>query len=257
MEERKEFEEIVATVLELLREKQYTDARRELLELNNVDIAEVVREIIDEVSLDSAIIMFRMLPKDISVDVFSYLSSDDQLEIIDGITEREISYIIDEMDFDDKIDLLEELPANLVDKILEKTPRNERKQINTFLNYPEACAGSLMTPEYISLRMNMTVGEAMAYIKAVGMDRETIYTCYIKDEVRRLKGIVSLRTLVISDDDVKIADIYRDDFVSVNVYDDQEEVSENFKKYGYLAIPVVDNEYRHRTDSKHSSRLGM
>ena len=106
MEERKEFEEIVATVLELLREKQYTDARRELLELNNVDIAEVVREIIDEVSLDSAIIMFRMLPKDISVDVFSYLSSDDQLEIIDGITEREISYIIDEMDFDDKIDLL-------------------------------------------------------------------------------------------------------------------------------------------------------
>ena len=244
MEERKEFEEIVATVLELLREKQYTDARRELLELNNVDIAEVIREIIDEVSLDSAIIMFRMLPKDISVDVFSYLSSDDQLEIIDGITEREISYIIDEMDFDDKIDLLEELPANLVDKILEKTPRNERKQINTFLNYPEACAGSLMTPEYISLRMNMTVGEAMAYIKAVGMDRETIYTCYIKDEVRRLKGIVSLRTLVISDDDVKIADIYRDDFVSVNVYDDQEEVSENFKKYGYLAIPVVDNEYR-------------
>ena len=212
--------------------------------MNNVDIAEVVREIIDEVSLDSAIIMFRMLPKDISVDVFSYLSSDDQLEIIDGITEREISYIIDEMDFDDKIDLLEELPANLVDKILEKTPRNERKQINTFLNYPEACAGSLMTPEYISLRMNMTVGEAMAYIKAVGMDRETIYTCYIKDEVRRLKGIVSLRTLVISDDDVKIADIYRDDFVSVNVYDDQEEVSENFKKYGYLAIPVVDNEYR-------------
>ena len=170
MEERKEFEEIVATVLELLREKQYTDARRELLELNNVDIAEVVREIIDEVSLDSAIIMFRMLPKDISVDVFSYLSSDDQLEIIDGITEREISYIIDEMDFDDKIDLLEELPANLVDKILEKTPRNERKQINTFLNYPEACAGSLMTPEYISLRMNMTVGEAMAYIKAVGMN---------------------------------------------------------------------------------------
>lgn len=104
MEERKEFEEIVATVLELLREKQYTDARRELLELNNVDIAEVVREIIDEVSLDSAIIMFRMLPKDISVDVFSYLSSDDQLEIIDGITEREISYIIDEMDFDNKID---------------------------------------------------------------------------------------------------------------------------------------------------------
>lgn len=244
MEERREFEEIVSTVLKLLEEKKYTEARTELLELNNVDIAQVIREIIDEVSLDSAIIMFRMLPKDISVDVFSYLSSDDQLEIINGITDREISYIIKEMDFDDKIDLLEELPANLVDKILEKTPKHERKQINTFLNYPEASAGSLMTPDYISLRMDMTVGEAMAYIKAVGMDTETIYTCYIKDDVRRLKGIVSLRTLVISDDNVNISDIYRDDFVCVNVYDDQEAVSESFQKYGYLAIPVVDNESR-------------
>lgn len=244
MDERREFYEIVPIVLELLREKQYTASRTELLELNPADIAEVIREIIDEVSLDSAIILFRMLPKDISVDVFSYLSSDDQLEIIDGITDREISYIIAEMDFDDKIDLLEELPANLVDKILEKAPKHERKQINTFLNYPEACAGSLMTPEYISLRMDMTVKDAMAHIKAVGMDSETIYTCYIKDEVRRLKGIISLRTLVISDDNAKIADIYRDDFVSVNVYEDQEAVSEDFKKYGYLAIPVVDNEDR-------------
>lgn len=244
MDERREFDEIVPIVLELLREKQYTASRTELLELNPADIAEVIREIIDEVSLDSAIILFRMLPKDISVDVFSYLSSDDQLEIIDGITDREISYIIAEMDFDDKIDLLEELPANLVDKILEKAPKHERKQINTFLNYPEACAGSLMTPEYISLRMDMTVKDAMAHIKAVGMDSETIYTCYIKDEVRRLKGIISLRTLVISDDNAKIADIYRDDFVSVNVYEDQEAVSEDFKKYGYLAIPVVDNEDR-------------
>lgn len=244
MEERREFEEIVSTVLKLLEGKKYTEARTELLELNNVDIAQVIREIIDEVSLDSAIIMFRILPKDISVDVFSYLSSDDQLEIINGITDREISYIIKEMDFDDKIDLLEELPANLVDKILEKTPKHERKQINTFLNYPEASAGSLMTPDYISLRMDMTVGEAMAYIKAVGMDTETIYTCYIKDDVRRLKGIVSLRTLVISEDNVNISDIYRDDFVCVNVYDDQEAVSESFQKYGYLAIPVVDNESR-------------
>lgn len=244
MDERREFYEIVPIVLELLREKQYTASRTELLELNPADIAEVIREIIDEVSLDSAIILFRMLPKDISVDVFSYLSSDDQLEIIDGITDREISYIIAEMDFDDKIDLLEELPANLVDKILEKAPKHERKQINTFLNYPEACAGSLMTPEYISLRIDMTVKDAMAHIKAVGMDSETIYTCYIKDEVRRLKGIISLRTLVISDDNAKIADIYRDDFVSVNVYEDQEAVSEDFKKYGYLAIPVVDNEDR-------------
>ena len=135
MEEKKEFEEIVEIVLELLEEKKYTAARKELLLLNAADIAEVMTEVIDEVSLDAAIIAFRMLPKDISVDVFSYMSTEDQVEIISGITDREINYIIDELDFDDKIDVLEELPANLVDKILEKTPKHERKQINTFLNY--------------------------------------------------------------------------------------------------------------------------
>ena len=222
MEEKKEFEEIVEIVLELLEEKKYTAARKELLLLNAADIAEVMTEVIDEVSLDAAIIAFRMLPKDISVDVFSYMSTEDQVEIISGITDREINYIIDELDFDDKIDVLEELPANLVDKILEKTPKHERKQINTFLNYPENCAGALMTPDYISLRRDMTVKEAMDYIKRVGMDRETIYTCYIKDAGRKLQGIISLRTLVISDDDMPIADLIREDVVSVNVYEDQE-----------------------------------
>lgn len=244
MEEKKEFEEIVEIVLELLEEKKYTAARKELLLLNAADIAEVMTEVIDEVSLDAAIIAFRMLPKDISVDVFSYMSTEDQVEIISGITDREINYIIDELDFDDKIDVLEELPANLVDKILEKTPKHERKQINTFLNYPENCAGALMTPDYISLRRDMTVKEAMDYIKRVGMDRETIYTCYIKDAGRKLQGIISLRTLVISDDDMPIADLIREDVVSVNVYEDQEEVSEMFQKYGFIAIPVVDNEDR-------------
>jgi magnesium transporter len=244
MDEKKEFEEIQEIVLELLEEKNYTAARNELLLLNAADIAEVMTEVIDEVSLDAAIIAFRMLPKDISVDVFSYMSTEDQVEIISGITDREINYIIDELDFDDKIDVLEELPANLVDKILEKTPRHERSQINTFLNYPENCAGALMTPDYISLRRDMTVKEAMDYIKKVGMDRETIYTCYIKDAGRKLQGIISLRTLVISEDDMPISELIREDVVSVNVYEDQEEVSEKFKRYGFLAIPVVDNEER-------------
>ncbi len=244
MDEKREFEEIVEAVLELLEQKKYTAARNELLLLNAADIAEVMTEIIDEVSLDDAIIIFRMLPKDISVDVFSYLSSDDQVEIINGITDREISYIIEELDFDDKIDVLEELPANLVDKILEKTPKHERSQINTFLNYPENCAGALMTPEYISLRRDMTVREALDHIKAVGMDSETIYTCYIKDFGRKLQGIISLKTLVISDDDTPIEDLIHTDVVSVNVYEDQEEVSEMFQRYGFLAIPVVDNEER-------------
>ena len=244
MDEKREFEEIVEAVLELLEQKKYTAARNELLLLNAADIAEVMTEIIDEVSLDDAIIIFRMLPKDISVDVFSYLSSDDQVEIINGITDREISYIIEELDFDDKIDVLEELPANLVDKILEKTPKHERSQINTFLNYPENCAGALMTPEYISLRRDMTVREALDHIKAVGMDSETIYTCYIKDFGRKLQGIISLKTLVVSDDDTPIEDLIHTDVVSVNVYEDQEEVSEMFQRYGFLAIPVVDNEER-------------
>ncbi len=238
------FTEIVEEILELLEEKKYVVARAKLLENNEVDIAEILEEVLDRLGVEKTIIMFRMLPKDVSVEVFSYLPSDDQLAIINGITDKEVAFIIDELDFDDMIDVLEELPANLVDKILEKTPKEERKLINTFLNYPDTCAGSLMTPEYISLQKDMTVAQALAHIKKEGMDSETVYTCYVKDTGRRLIGIVSLKTLVIKDDDIKISELMHEDYVSVNVYDDQEEVSEMFKRYGYLAIPVVDKEER-------------
>ena len=190
------------------------------------------------------VILFRLLPKDVSVEAFSYLPSDLQVDIINEITDKEIDFIIKEMDFDDKIDVLEELPANIVDKILEKTPKNERKQINTFLNYPENCAGSLMTPEYISLQKDWTVSRAMEHIKEVGMDAETVYTCYVKDIGRKLIGIVSLSTLVTTDDDVRIKDIMKTDYIYEDVDRDQEDVSDDFKKYGYLAIPVVDKEHR-------------
>ncbi len=238
------FEEDVEKILELLEEKSYFKARDEILKYNEVDIGEILEEILEELGVEKTIIIFRMLPKDVAVEVFSYLPSDDQVEIVHGITDREISYIIEELDFDDKIDVLEELPANIVDKILEKTPKEERKLINTFLNYPDTCAGSLMTPDYISLQENMTVAEAMAHIKREGMDSETVYTCYVKKEGRKLDGIVSLRSLVIADDDMKIAELMNTEYVYVNVYDDQEEVAESFKKYGFLAIPVVDNEHR-------------
>ncbi|MBC6678408.1 magnesium transporter [Mogibacterium sp. BX12] len=231
-------------ILVMVEEKEYVKARDLLLKNNEVDIAEILEEILEELDVDAAIIMFRMLPKDVSVEVFSYLPSEDQVDIISGITEREISYIIEELDFDDKIDVLEELPANVVDKILEKTTKEERRLINTFLNYPENSAGSLMTPDYISLRDNMTVGEALAHIKKEGMDSETVYTCYVKEEGRKLEGIVSLRSLVIHDDNMKVSELMSTDYVYVNVYDDQEEVSEAFKKYGFLAIPVVDSEHR-------------
>ena len=187
-----QFDEDVQKVLDLLQEKSYFKARDEILKHNEVDISEILEEVLEELGLEKTIIIFRMLPKDVSVEVFSYLPSDDQVAIVQGITDREISYIIEELDFDDKIDVLEELPANIVDKILEKTPKEERRLINTFLNYPDTCAGSLM----------------------------------------------------ISDDDMKIADLMSTEYVYVNVYDDQEEVAETFKKYGFLAIPVVDNEHR-------------
>ena len=239
-----QFDEDVERIIELLEEKSYFKARDEILKYNEVDIGEILEEILEELGVEKTIIIFRMLPKDVSVEVFSYLPSDDQVEIVQGITAREISYIIEELDFDDKIDVLEELPANIVDKILEKTPKEERKLINTFLNYPDTCAGSLMTPDYISLLEDMTVAEAMAHIKKEGMDSETVYTCYVKKGGRKLEGIVSLRALVIADDDTKVSDLMNTEYVYVNVYDDQEEVAESFKKYGFLAIPVVDNEHR-------------
>lgn len=237
--------ESLEKILELLEEKKYFMARDELLKYNNADIGEMFEEMLEEPErLERTIVVYRLLPKDVSVEVFSYLPSDDQLKIVDGITDKELSYIIDELDFDDKIDILEELPANLVDKILEKTPKDERRLINTFLNYPDNCAGSLMTPDYISLEKEWTVAKAMEHIKEVGMDAETVYTCYVKDTGRKLIGIVSLSTLVVSDDNKRIMDIMHTDYVYVNVYDDREEVSEDFKKYGFLAMPVVDRENR-------------
>ena len=244
MDEKMEFEEFLEKELRLVEEKKYIRARDELLQWKDADVAEVIEEVMDEISLNAAIILFRMLPKDDSADVFAYLPTEDQLAIIDGITEREISYIIDELDFDDKIDVLEELPANVVDKILEKTPKSERRQINTFLNYPENCAGTLMTPDYISLKANMTVRDALHHIKRVGMDSETVYTCYVKDEGRHLIGIIGLRKLVISDGSALIRDLMMTDIVSINVYEDQEDAYETFRKYGYMAIPVVDRENR-------------
>ncbi len=244
MEEKMAFDDALKNILILVEEKNYKLAKAELLNLNYADIGEVLEEILEEIGIAETIIIFRMLPKSIAVEVFSYLPADDQVKIVNGITDSEISYIIDQLDFDDKIDVLEELPANVVDKILEKTPKNERRLINTFLNYPEYTAGTLMTPNYISLDEKWTVRQAMEHIKREGMDTETIYTCYVKSQGRKLEGIVSLRTLVISDDDQKVVDLMHRDFVEINVYEDQEEVSEKFKKYGFLAIPVVDNESR-------------
>jgi magnesium transporter len=244
MDEEKNLNDILTEILGLLEEKKYIKAREILLLNNEVDIAEILEEIMEELGVDRTIILFRSLPKDVSVEVFSHMPLDDQVKIVHGITDKEIAFILDEMSFDDMIDILEELPANVVGKILENTPKEERKQINTFLNYPDNCAGTLMTPEYISLQKEMTVGEALAYIKKEGMNSETIYTCYVKEYGRKLQGIISLRTLVVSDSNQKIAELMDEAIVYVNVYDDKEDVSEVFKRYGFLAVPVVDKEKR-------------
>ena len=237
-------EEIQDGILELLDAKKYIRAREILLSLNEADIADVIGETENRLGIEIAIVLFRMLPKDEAAEVFSRLSIDDQTGIIARITDKEIKTIIDEMDFDDMIDVLEELPANIVDKILEKSTREERRLINTFLNYPEDCAGSLMTPDYITLKQEWTVGEALAHIKSAGMDSETVYTCYVKDRGRRLLGIVSLRSLVTTEPEEPISELMEEDVIFVNVYDDREKVSELFTRYGFLAIPVVDNEKR-------------
>ena len=238
------YEESIEKIFELLEEKKYFRCRDELLKHDEVEIAEMLVDIRRKFDLQRMVVLFRALPKDISVDVFAELSTDDKLDIINIITDPELKYILDELDFDDMIDVLEELPSNIVDKILDKTPKSERRMINTFLKYKEDSAGSLMTPEYINLRKNMTVREALDHIKEVGLDSETIYTCYVLDSGRKLIGVVSLKSLVIADDSAIVGDLMHDDPVVAHVDDDQEEVSDIFTRYGYLAIPVVDNEYR-------------
>lgn len=227
-------------LLELMDEKKYVEIKRELSEMNEVDIA----ELLDPLDSHKTLLIFRMLPKDLAVEVFSHFSTEQQLGIISSITDKELEYIIDELFFDDMIDLIEEMPANIVNKILTYSNADERKLINQFLKYPADSAGSLMTIEYVELRKKMTVKEALEHIKEIGLTKETVYTCYVTDKMRTLEGFVSLRTIVVSDGKVLIEDIMEDEVIHVNTHDDQETVANVFRKYGFLALPVVDKEHR-------------
>lgn len=227
-------------ILELIEDKKYRQLKEILREMNEVDIA----EILDPLDVNTTLLVYRMLPKDLAVEVFAHFSSEQQLDIINAVTDKELKHILDELFFDDMIDLIEEMPANVVSKILKNSTAEERKLINEFLKYPEDSAGSLMTIEYAELRKNMTVKEAMYHLKEIGISKETIYTCYVTDKNRLLEGIVSLRKLVVSNDDTLIEEIMEEDIIYVNTHDDQESVSAMFKKYGFLAIPVVDREHR-------------
>ena len=176
--------------------------------------------------------------------VFSYLSSERQGEISTLVDEKELIEIMNDLFFDDKIDFLEEMPANVVKRILRNVSEAERNLINHFLKYPDNSAGSLMTIELVDLKKEMTVRDALEKIRRIGRDREIVYTCYVTDAWRRLEGIVSLKELVLASPDVKVEDIMTTDVIYVNTYDDQEDIADIFKKYGFLAMPVVDQEKR-------------
>ncbi|MDO4711420.1 MAG: magnesium transporter [Peptostreptococcaceae bacterium] len=227
-------------IKQYIQEKNYHHIRKLLNDLNTVEIS----ELIDELEGADVIVVFRLLPKDEAADVFAYLSSEQQENIINTITDVEMASIIEDLYFDDMIDIIEEMPANVVKKILKNTKVEERPLINQFLNYPDHSAGSIMTIEYVDLKKSMTVEEAIRRIRKTGIDKETINTCYVTDKERHLEGIVSLRTLITSADEVIVDDIMTTNYISVHATEDQEEVAMAFKKFDLSAIPVLDTEGR-------------
>lgn len=236
MERKMEFQELC----ELLETKQYTKLRQFLAELNDADIAALMEELDEE----SLLKVYRILPKDLAADVFSYLEVDSQQMIINSLSDKEAANVIDNLMADDAVDFLEEMPANVVDKILANAKPDTRQAINHLLRYPEDSAGSIMTVEYVSLKENLTVNQAIEYIRKVGLDSETINICYVLDAQRRLVGTVALRYLLLSDGDEIIGDLMHENVISINTLMDQEQVAAQFKKYDFTAMPVVDNENR-------------
>ena len=236
MEQLKESE----TIQELLQTQQYTRLRQLLVDLNDADIAACMEELPEQ----SMVKAFRILPKDLAADIFSYLDVDLQQMVITSLTDREAASIIDNLMADDAVDLLEEMPANVVKRLLENASPETRRDINHLLRYPEDSAGSIMTVEYVDLKENLTVEGAIDRIRRVGLDSETINICYVLDAQRKLLGTVALRYLLLSQPDETIGDIMHENVVSVHTHTDQEEVAHQFQKYGFTAMPVVDNENR-------------
>ncbi len=227
-------------ILNLIEQKEYILLKEELKKIRSIDIA----EIFDELDKKNTIILFRLLQKDKAAEVFSHLTYQQRRDIVGAMNETQLKEILEELFFDDKIDFIEEMPSNAIKRILTSCTEEERKLINQFLKYPENSAGSLMTIEYVDLKKEMTVKEALNYIKKVGMNRETVYTCYVLDEKRKLEGIVSLRKLVLSDEDMLIKDIMERDIILTHTMDDREYITSLFKKYDFIALPVVDKENR-------------
>ena len=226
------------TLKVLLTEKKYSTLKDILVTMNPADVAAVFDEIGDE----SIPRLFRLLPKELAAETFVEMEPEVQELLIRSFSDAELHDVIEELYVDDAVDLVEEMPANVVKRILAQADPQMRREINDLLRYPENSAGSIMTTEYVSLRPTMTVGEAITRIRRTGVDKETIYTCYVTQE-RRLLGTVSVKDLLLAgDDDTPVTEIMDEHVIFVNTLDDQEKVAQMLSKYNFLALPVVDND---------------
>lgn len=223
--------------LELLKNKEFKAVKSILDIMNAVDIAELLSDLDDKELIQA----FRLIQKSKAAEVFTEMSNSMQAYLVEKFSEKELMDILDDLYMDDTVDLLEELPANLVTRILDYVDPEKRAQINTLLNYPEDSTGSIMTTEYVTLKKNTTVAGALAHIKETGIHKETIYTCYILEN-RKLRGIVTAKELLTRDDDVTMEELMKTEFIYVTTHTDQEETAKLFTKYGLLAIPVVDKQ---------------
>lgn len=238
--EEMEMEEIREKIVSLYSEKKYLEIKAILTEMNPVDVA----LLFDEFESDRQILLFRLLPKEEAAETFVELDNDSQEAIIRAFSDMEIREVLDELYLDDTVDIIEEMPATIVKRILKNTDAQTRASINTLLKYPEDSAGSIMTPEFVDLKKNNTVEDAIKRIRRTGVDKETIYTCYVTDESRHLIGVTTVKELLLHENDVKIEDLMETNVIYINTHDDQETAADLLSKYDFLALPVVDMEQR-------------
>ena len=231
---------LTETIKVLLDEKKYGTLRDILVTMKPYDIAAVFEELQDE----KTPILFRILPKELAAETFVEMDDETQEFLIHGFSDNELKEVVDELFLDDAVDLIEEMPANVVKRILRQADKDMRKQINELLKYPEDSAGSIMTTEFIVLRPEMTAEMAIKRIRRTGVDKETIYTCYVCDDNNKLIGISTVKDLLLAEDEDVVRDMMEENVISVHTLDDQEQVAQMFSNYNFLALPVVDNEKR-------------
>lgn len=232
----------IQKIRELVEEKKLSELRKKLNDANSVDISVILEELSEELDKEKILIVFRILTKEKAGEVFSYLSPEMQEKLIVHLTDTEIKNVVNELFMDDMVDLLEEMPSNVVKRILKNVKKEDRVIINELLKYPEDSAGSIMTTEFVDLKENMTVEEALNKIRKIGLEKETIYYCYVLTKNRTLIGTIDLKKLVIREKDEKIKDLMETNVIKVSTLEDKENVAKTFSKYNFLALPVVDKE---------------